>query len=107
MDTRDGGVVSGETRYKAILEVARVRKRSFGRGARLADVVRSVGEDMPGDDWGFCDHDTPCGCYAEGYAAGRAERHEKTPVDFSRLRRVLNHVCRVAEEAGGIKLPEP
>ena len=43
------GVVSGETHYKAILEAARVRKRSFDRGTKLADVVRSAAEDMPGD----------------------------------------------------------
>ena len=46
------GVVSGEIHYKAILEAARVRKRSFERGTRLADVVRSVTEDMPGDGRG-------------------------------------------------------
>ena len=28
------GVVSGETHYKAVLEAARVRKRSFDRGCR-------------------------------------------------------------------------
>ena len=101
-------MVSGETHYKAILEAARVRKRSFERGTRLADVVRSAAEDMPGDGRGVRTFiDTPCGCYAEGYAAGRSERHEGTPVDFSRLRRVLDHVYRAAEEAGGIKLPEP
>ena len=101
------GVVSGETHYKAILEAARVRKRSFERGSRLADVVRSAAEDMPEGGRGFCDHDTPCGCYAEGYAAGRMERHERMPVDFSRLRRFLDHVYQAAEEAGGIRLPEP
>ena len=97
-------MVSGETHYKAVLEAARVRKRSFKRGtkpAEPADVVRSAAEAVPDGDRGFCDHDTPCGCYAEGYAAGRIERHERTPVDFSRLRRVLDHVCRAAEEAGG------
>ena len=101
------GVVSGETHYKAVLEAARIRKRSFERGTQLTDTVRSFTEDMPGDGRGFCDHDTPCGCYAEGYAAGRMERHERTPVDFSRLRRLLDHVYRAAEEAGGIRLPEP
>ena len=101
------GVVSGEVHYKAILEAARVRKRSFERGTKLADVVRSAAEDIPSEDRGFCDHETPCGCYAEGYAAGRMERHERTPVDFSRLRRLLDHVYRAAEEAGGIRLPEP
>ena len=102
-------VVSGEVHYQAILEAVRVRKRSFERGARLADVVRSTeGEPLTaGDGRGLCDHDTPCGCYAEGYAAGRMERHEKMPVDFSRLRRVLDHVYQAAEEAGGIRLPEP
>ena len=99
--------VSGEAHYQAILDSARVRQRSFDRGARLAEVVRLAAEDIPGGDRGFCDHDTPCGCYAEGYTAGRSERHEKMPVDFSRLRRVLDHVYRAAEEAGGIRLPEP
>ena len=51
--------------------------------------------------------DTPCGCYTEGYAAGRMEIHERTPVDSPRLRRVLDHVYWAAEEAGGIRLPEP
>ena len=90
------GVVSGETHYKAVLEAGRVRKRSFERGSRLAAVVRAVdGEPLPsGDGRGFCDHDTPCSCYAEGYATGRVERHEKTPVDFSKLRRVLDHIYR-------------
>jgi hypothetical protein len=82
-----------------------VRKRSFERGSRLADAVRSAVEDMP--EGGLCDHETPCGCYAEGYAVGRMDRHERTPVDFSRLRRLLDHVYRAAEEAGGIRLPEP
>ena len=67
------GVVSGETHYKALLEAARVRKRSFDRGTKLADIVRSAAEDIPSEARGFCDHDTPCGCYAEGYAAGRMD----------------------------------
>ena len=99
-------MVSGEAHYKAILEAARVRKRSFERGTKLADVVRSAAEDIPSEDRGVCDHDTPCGCYAEGYAAGRMERHERTPVDLARLRRLPDHVYRAAEEAGGISLPE-
>ena len=100
-------MVSGEAHYKAILEAARVRKRAVDRGYRLADTVKSFKGDFVGDDRGFCDHDTPCGCYAEGYAAGRMERHEKTPVDVSSLRRFIDHVYRAAEEAGGIMLPEP
>ena len=94
------GVVSGETHYKAVLEAGRVRKRSFERGSSLAAVVRAVdGEPLPsGDGRGFCDHDTPCSCYAEGYATGRGERHEKTPVDFSKLHRVLDHIYRATEE---------
>ena len=35
-------VVSGEVHYKAILDAARVRQRSFDRGTRLADVVRQI-----------------------------------------------------------------
>ena len=102
-----GGVVSGETHYRAILEAARVRKRSFERGSKLTEVVRSFTEDMPEGNRGFCYHDTPCGCYTEGYAAGRMERHERTPVDLSRLRRLLDHEYQAAEAAGGIRLPEP
>ena len=93
------GVVSGETHYKAVLEAVRVRKRSFERGSRLADVISSVVEDSPEGSRGFCDHETPCGCYAEGYAAGQTDRHERTPVDFSRLRRLVDHVHWAAEEA--------
>ena len=59
------GVVSGETHYKVVLEAARVRKRSFDRGARLAEVVRSAAEDIPGGDRGFCDHDRPDGAPRE------------------------------------------
>ena len=101
------GVVSGETHYKAVREAARVRKRSFERGSRLADVISSVMEDLPEGSRRLCDHETPCGCYVEGYAAGRMDCHERTPVDFSRLRRLLDHVYRSAEEAAGVRLSEP
>ena len=102
------GVVSGETHYKAMFEAARVRKRSFERGFMLAEVVRSVTEDMPGDGRGFCDRDTPCGCYAEGYAAGMAQSNAKRAgdalEDIARLRRILDHVNQAAAEAAEIKL---
>ena len=67
--------MSGETCNKAILEAARVWKRSFDRGTRLADVAGSVAEDMPSDEGRFCGYDTPCRCYSQGYAAGRMELH--------------------------------
>ena len=35
------GVVSGEAHYKAVMEAARVRKRSFDRGYRLAAADRA------------------------------------------------------------------
>jgi hypothetical protein len=35
------------------------------------------------------------------------DRHERTPVDFSRLRRLLGHVYRAAAEAEGARLPDP
>ena len=57
------GVVSGETHYKAILQAARVRNRSLERGLEGAQPPMS-------DRQGVCDHGTPCGCYAEGHAAG-------------------------------------
>ena len=42
------GVISGETHYKAILEAARVRKRSFeaGRKAGLAEGAAKLGWDQ-------------------------------------------------------------
>ena len=101
------GVVSGEIHYKAILEAARVRKRSFERGTRLADVVRSVTEDMPSDGRGVLRPRHSLRLLRRGVRSGPMERHERTPVDFSRLRRLLDHVYRAAEEAGGIRLPEP
>ena len=57
-------------------------------------VVRSVTEDMPGDGRGFCHHDTPCGCYAERYAAGMAKSRAGRPGDtlevIAKLRQVLD-----------------
>ena len=46
------GVISGETHYKALLEAARVRKRSFeaGRKASLAEGAATLGWDqLPGE----------------------------------------------------------
>ncbi len=65
-------VVSGEVHYKAILEAARIRKRSFDRGYQAGCAAMLGGHPPPADDQGVCDHDTPCGCYAEGHAAGMA-----------------------------------
>ena len=75
--------VSGEAHYKAILDAAWVRERSYQRGYRTGGSVRwHEGEPRPGNppdvlsllqDQRVCDHDTPCGCYVEGYAAGIAE----------------------------------
>ena len=88
------GVVSGETHYKAILQAARVRKRSLERGIEGAQATMS-------DRQGICDHDTPCGCYAEGHAAGLAEGYAKrrnNPLeDLAGVRRVLDHVNELAE----------
>ena len=88
------GVVSWETHYKAILQAARVRKRSLERGL----------EGMPSpppDRQGVCDHDTPCGCYAEGHAAGLAEvyaqRRNNPLEDLAGVRKVLDHVNESAE----------
>ena len=64
------GVVSGETHYKAILDAARVRKRSLERALEGAQPPMS-------DLQGVCDHGTPCGCYAEGHAAGLAGGYAK------------------------------
>ena len=43
-------VVPGEVHYKAILEAARVRRRSYQRGYRTGGVVRwHEGEPLPGE----------------------------------------------------------
>ena len=88
------GVVSGETHYKAILDAARVRKRSLERGLEGMP-------SPPSDRQGVCDHGTPCGCYAEGHAAGLAEGYAKRqndPLgDLAGVRRVLDHVNESAE----------
>ena len=88
------GVVSGETHHKAILQAARVRNRSVERG------VEGVQPPMSNRQ-GVCDHGTPCGCYAEGHAAGRAEGYAKrrnNPLeDLAGVRRVLNHVNELAQ----------
>ncbi len=83
------GVVSGETHYKAILDAARVRKHSLESGLEGAPFP-------PSDRPGVCDHGTPCGCYAEGYAAGLAEgyaqRRNDPLEDLAEIRRVLDHL---------------
>ena len=88
------GVVSGETHYKAILDAARVRNRSLERGLEGMP-------SPPSDRQGVCDHDTPCGCYTEGHAAGLAEGYAKrrnNPLeDLAGVRRVLDHVNELAE----------
>ena len=85
--------MSGETHYKAVLEAARVRNRSLERG--IAKAPPSVRQ-------GVCDHGTPCGCYAEGHAAGLAEgyaQRRNDPLgDLAMIRRVLDHIN---ESAGG------
>ena len=87
------GVVSGETHYKAILDAAQVRKRSLERGLEGMP-------SPPSDRQGVCDHDIPCGCYAEGHAAGLAEGYAKrrnNPLeDLAGVRRVLDHVNELA-----------
>ena len=88
------GVVSGETHYKAILRAARVRNRSLERGLEGMP-------SPPSDRQGVCDHGAPCGCYAEGHAAGLAEgyaQHRNDPLeDLTGVRRVLDHVNELAE----------
>ena len=63
------------------------------------------------DRQGVCDHGTPCGCYAEGHAAGLAESYAKRrpdpPGDLARVRRVLDHVNESAEDPHGAELQEP
>ena len=55
----------------------------------------------PSDRQSVCDHDTPCGCYAEGHAAGLAASYVKRrndPLeDLAGVRRVLDHVNELAE----------
>ena len=98
------GVVSGETHYKAILRAASVRNRSLERGLEGAHPPIS-------DRQGVCDHGTPCGSYAEGYAAGLAEGYAKRrndPLeDLAGVRRVLDHVNELAEDPHGAELQEP
>ena len=89
-----GQVVSGEAHYKAILDAARVRNRSLERGLEGAPSPLSVPP-------GRLDHGTPCGCYAEGYAAGLAEGYAKRrndPLgDLAGVRRFLDHVNESAQ----------
>ena len=102
-------VVSGEAHYKAVLDAARIRKRSYQRGNRTGGSVRwQKGEPAPGDpsdllalcqEQQVCDHDTPCGCYAEGYAVGMAEaesqHHHDNQENLEALRRVIDSFHRV------------
>ena len=111
-------VVSGEAHYKAVLEAARVRQRSYQRGYRTGGSVRwHEGEPLPGgppdllvlrQEQKVCDHDTPCGCHVEGYAAGIAEATAKRQAgalaEIEKLQRVLDHVNQAAAEAAGIRL---
>ena len=101
--------VLGETHYKAILQVARVRKKSFERGYRLAGAARWYEGDPPPEDaseglavrQAVCDHGAPCGCYAEGHAAGRAEaraQHQRdNEENIEALRRVMDSFNRAAK----------
>ena len=83
------GVVSGESHYKAILQAARVRNRSLEREPKAMT-------SPPSGRQGVCDHGTPCGCYAEGHAAGLAEgyaqRRNDPLEDLAGIRRVLDHL---------------
>ena len=88
------GVVSGETHYKAILDAARVRKRSLESGLEGAPFPPSDRQDV-------CDHGAPCGCYAEGHAAGLAkgyaQRRNDPLGDLAGVRRFLDHVNEAAQ----------
>ena len=66
-----------QVHYQAILEDARIRKRSFDRGYQSGCAAMLGGPPPLADDQGVCDHDTPCGCYAEGHAAGMAAANPK------------------------------
>ena len=68
-----GQVISGEAHYKAILDAARVRNRSLERG------LEGASSPLSAPPQGVCDHGTPCGCYAEGYAAGPGRGLRPTP----------------------------
>jgi hypothetical protein len=87
--------VSGEIHYKAVLEAVKVRKRSYQRCYRLAGTVRWCEDDSQRVvSHSSCDHDDPCGCYAEGHAAGavqgREERRAGTLELIARLREILD-----------------
>ena len=94
-------VVPGEAHYRAVLEAARIRGRAFDRGYRLADVVRWTEGDPPAlvsDNQGFCDHDSPCGCYAEEYAAdmaaARAQHYRDNEETLEARHRVMDSFHR-------------
>ena len=70
------GQVSGETHYKAGLEDARVRNRSF-------------------------DHGSSCGCYAEGHAVGRAEGRAEHQCDED-----AENLNYVRLRSGDLRLPQ-
>ena len=90
------GVVSGETHYKAILD----RQPGCGSGASSTG---SKGGPIPRCPTyrDVCDHGAPCGCYAEGHAAGLAEGYAKRrndPLgDLAGVRRVLDHLNQPAQ----------
>ena len=57
--------LSGEIHYKAVLEAAKVRKRSYQRGYRLAGTVRWCEDDSQRVvSHSSCDDDDPCGAGA-------------------------------------------
>ena len=96
-----GEAVSGEIHYKTILEAARIRKRSFERGFRLASALRWTEDREPSKyparelsiRQRSCGHDDPCICFVEGYAAAvgqrRAERREGALELATKIRQVL------------------
>ena len=105
--------VSGESYYKALLEAGRIRKRAF----QIAGAVRWVeGDPEPGgppdvlalgQEQGVCDHGAPCGCYAEGYAAGMSnarDNRQGAPLEvIARLRYVLDRFEEGSEQPQGLR----
>ena len=109
-----GSVVSGEVHYKAVLDSARTRKRSFERGYRLAAALRWTGDHetlgYPPKEFAprqrSCGHGDPCICFVEGYASDlgrrRTERLEGALDLASRIRQVLDGF-----DLAGQRPPEP
>ena len=85
-------VVSGEAHYKAVLEAARVRKRSFDHGYQAGCSAMVGGHSRCQTTRASATTGEPCGCYAEGHAAGMAqantERQREALGDIARLRRI-------------------